>query len=63
MSLQLNAQQFKEAVSLPDEKDRLVALQDFASDNKLSVNAAEIIAIAQMICAVAEVVCPIINNL
>jgi hypothetical protein len=63
MNIELNAQQFKEAVSLPDEKDRLVALQDFASDNKLAISPAEIIAIAQMICAVASVVCPIINNL
>jgi len=40
-----------------------LALQDFASDNKLAISPAEIIAIAQMICAVASVVCPIINNL
>ncbi len=61
----LNQQQFEDAITLPDVADRNIALTQFIEESKVlkGITPAQIIAIAKMVCAVAEVVCPIINDL
>jgi len=50
-------------MQIPDSAVREVQLNEFCVENKLKINAQQIIAIAQMVCAVAEVICPVIGNL
>lgn len=57
------AYQFQQAIQAPNPKDRKAMLQTFIDQNNYDITPQELIAIAQMVCAVAEVVCPIINNL
>jgi hypothetical protein len=59
--MKLDSQRFKQIMQIKDPQAREIQLNEFIVENKLGINAAEIIAIAQMICAVASVVCPIIE--
>jgi hypothetical protein len=57
----LDSKRFQQIMQIQDSNVREVELQEFCAENKLGINAQEIIAIAQMVCAVASVVCPIIE--
>jgi hypothetical protein len=63
MLSKLDSQRFKQIMQIPDSAVREVQLNEFCVENKLKINAQQIIAIAQMVCAVAEVICPVIGNL
>ena len=57
--MELSADKFVAALQSPGAK----ALEAFITEHKMGVSSAEIIAIAKMVCSVASVVCPIINEL
>jgi hypothetical protein len=59
----LNAQQFKDAIQLPDLKDRDLALTQFADESIVlkGVTPSQIIAMAQMFCAIYTSSEPVLN--
>jgi len=56
----LNTEQLLAALKSPD---MLAEIEKFVVDHKLSATAQEVIAIAKMVCGVAETICPIIDKL
>jgi hypothetical protein len=57
----LDSKRFQQIMQVQDSNVREVEMQEFCVENKLGINAQEMIAIAKMVCAVASVVCPIIE--
>lgn len=55
------AYQFQEAILAPTTEDRNALLQTFINQHNYKISPTEIIEIAQIVCAVAEVVCPYIE--
>ena len=62
--MKLDSARFQQIMLIEDPNIRELQLNEFAIENKLGITAAQMIAIAKMVCAVGcEVICPIINSL
>lgn len=55
--------QFQQAITASNPEDRKALLQEFVNQHGYAISPSQIIAIAKIVCAVSEVVCPIINDL
>jgi hypothetical protein len=59
--MKLDPKRFVQIMQIQDSNVREVELQEFCAENKLGIDAQQIIEIAQMVCEVAAIVCPYIE--